>query len=67
MAVRAKLTVKRGQRAQHVVVSAGTEISGSDAIEVNIDVTNASKADVLIMLDTIKQQIHEHGFPQAGA
>lgn len=59
-----KLTIKAGQKAQDVVKAAGSEISGNDAIEVNIDAVEMSKADVLIALDHVKQQIHEHGFPQ---
>lgn len=59
-----KLTFKRGQRAQDVVRTGGSAIAGSDAIEVNIDTTAMSKAEVLQGLDYVKQQIVEHGFPQ---
>lgn len=59
-----KLTWKRGQRAQHVVKAAGSAIAGSDAIEVNIDVTNMTKGQALAGLDYIKQQVFEKGFPQ---
>jgi hypothetical protein len=50
MADQFKLTIKRGQRAQDVVRSAGTAIAGSDAIELNVDATNMSKLDLILML-----------------
>lgn len=59
-----KLTIKRGQRAQDVVRSAGAVIAGSDAIEVNVDMTNMSKLDALLMLRQIAQQLVAKGFPQ---
>lgn len=64
MAVRFKLTIKRGQKAQDVVKSAGTAITGSDAIELNVDVTNMTKLELLQALECLEQQIHEHPFPQ---
>lgn len=62
-----KLTLKRGQRAQHATVAAGSAIAGSDAVELNVDATNMSKGDLIGMLDTLKQQVLERGFPQAAA
>lgn len=59
-----KLTIKRGQKAPDVVKSAGTSISGSDAIEVNIDATNMNKGEAIILLEQVIRQLHEHGFPQ---
>ena len=59
-----KLTIKRGQRAQDVVRSNGTSISGSDAMELNIDTTNMSKLDVVIGLRQLALQIQTKGFPQ---
>ena len=59
-----KLTAKRGGHITDVVRSSGTSIAGSDAVEVNIDVTNASKLDVVMMLKTIIAQILTKGFPQ---
>ncbi|MEA3053557.1 MAG: hypothetical protein QOG72_2460 [Sphingomonadales bacterium] len=59
-----KLTIKRGQRAQDVVVAAGSAISGSDALFVNVDFTVLPKGEALILLDEIKKQIHEHPWPQ---
>jgi hypothetical protein len=59
-----KLSIKRGQKAQDVVRSAGTAIAGSDAIELNIDYTNMSKLDLLVLLGEIKKQLIGKGFPQ---
>lgn len=59
-----KLTWKRGQRAQHVVKAAGSAIAGSDAIELNIDTTNMSKAETIQGLEYLMQQVLEKGFPQ---
>lgn len=59
-----KLTIKRGQRAQDVVRSAGAGIAGSDAMELNVDVTNMSKLDVVLGLRQLALQIQTKGFPQ---
>lgn len=64
MAAQFKLSIKRGQHAQDVVRAAGTSISGSDAIELNIDYTNMSKLDLLVMLGEMRRQIMTKGFPQ---
>lgn len=59
-----KLTWKRGQRTKDVLRGAGAGIAGSDAIEVNIDITNMSKGEVLDGLEHVKAQIIAKGFPQ---
>jgi hypothetical protein len=64
MAAQFKLTLKRGQRAQDVVRSAGTVIAGSDAIELNVDYTNMTKLDLILQLRQMIQQIVNKGFPQ---
>jgi hypothetical protein len=64
MAAQFKLTLKRGQRAQDVVRSAGTAIAGSDAIEINVDYTNMTKLDFLTLLGAIKAQVLTKGWPQ---
>lgn len=65
-AVQAKLSIKRNQKAQDIVVAAGATIAGSDALFVNIDQTAMSKVEVLLALDMVKQKIHEHGWPIDG-
>jgi hypothetical protein len=64
MAAQFKLTIKRGQTAKDVARSSGTAITGSDAIEVNIDATNMSKLDAVLMLRQVIQEIVIKGFPQ---
>jgi hypothetical protein len=59
-----KLTLKRGQQKENVVRSNGTSISGSDAVELNVDATAMSRGELVIMLDELKQQILQKGFPQ---
>lgn len=59
-----KLTIKRGQRAPDVVRSAGSAIGGSDALELNVDVTNMSKLDLIMALRQLALQIQTKGFPQ---
>jgi hypothetical protein len=58
-----KLTIKRAQKAPDIVRAAGSSISGSDAIEVNVDVTNMTKSECSLMLDQVQRYILEHGFP----
>lgn len=45
-----KLTIKRGQAAKDVTQSSGTTISGSDAIELNVDRTNMTQAEFEIAM-----------------
>lgn len=59
-----KLTIKRGQRAMDVVRSAGSAIAGSDAVELNVDVTNMSKLELVLALRQLALQIQTKGFPQ---
>jgi hypothetical protein len=59
-----KLTLKRGQRAQDVVRSAGTGIAGSDAIELNIDYHQHDQARPRADAPQLAQQISNKGFPQ---
>lgn len=61
-----KLTVSRGKVAlKDVAVSAGTAISGSDAMELNIDQTKMSKGDVLVLLDAVRAKIFASPWPLA--
>lgn len=59
-----KLTLVRGADAPAVVKSAGSAIAGSDAVEVNFDVTNMNKGEAVVLLDEIRRHLLEHGFPQ---
>ena len=62
MATQAKFSIKQGQTASDVVKGAGTAISGSDAIEVNIDVTNMTQGDIDAMLQDIRTAILSQPF-----
>lgn len=64
MAAQFKLTIKRGQRAPDIVRSAGTAISGSDAVEINVDYTNMSKLDFIMLLRQVGLQVQSKGWPQ---
>lgn len=59
-----KLTWKRGQSKKDIVRAAGSAIAGSDAIELNVDVTNMNKGEVIQGLEQLIHQIGEKGFPQ---
>lgn len=59
-----KLTWKRGQHKEDIVRANGSAIAGSDAIELNVDMTNMSKGELVTGLETLKQQILQKGFPQ---
>jgi len=58
----AKLTIKQGQHAKDVVVSAGSAIVGSDALELNMDITDMTKGQVQVLLDELNQYIHKSEF-----
>lgn len=59
-----KLSVARGKVAlKDVSVAAGTAIAGSDAMELNIDVTKISKGDALILLKAFEDKIFASKWP----
>ena len=61
-----KLTVSRGKVAlKDVSVSAGTAISGSDAMELNIDQTRMTRGDVLKLIDALRAKIFASPWPLA--
>ncbi len=59
----AKLTIKRGQHVKDVVISAGTAITGSDAMELNIDVTNMTQGDAVMLVEQLEMFVEQHDFP----
>jgi len=59
----AKLTLKRGQHAQDVTAASGSSISGSDAMELNIDATRMTKGDALLMLEQFEYYITQSKWP----
>lgn len=61
-----KLTVVRGKpNLKDVVVGDGTAISGSDAMELNIDQTKISKGDALVMIDALRAKIFAAPWPMS--
>lgn len=54
----AKFTVQLGKvDLKDVAVSAGSAEAQSDTLSVNIDYTNASRGDVILLLDEVQQKI----------
>ena len=60
----AKFTVQRGKvDLKDVVVAAGAAEAQSDTMSLNIDYTNATRGELLIMVDEIKQKIQAGLWP----
>ena len=57
-----KLTIKRGQTSINVTSAAGSTISGSDAIELNMDFTGMTQREACVLLDELKKYIIETNF-----
>lgn len=59
-----KFTIQRGKvKLEDVAVAAGSAEAQSDTLSVNVDYTNMSKGDVLILLDEVKQKIFAGPWP----
>lgn len=56
-----KYSIKLGQRAPQVVLSAGTAIAGSDAMELNIDLTKMTRMQAYDMLCHLTRKIVAEG------
>lgn len=64
MAFTAKLTIQRGKVAlKDVAITAGAAEAQSDTISLNIDQTNMSKGDALMLVDEIRQKIFASPWP----
>ena len=60
----AKFTIQRGKNdLKDVTVAAGSAEAQSDTLSVNVDYTNATKGEFLMMLDEVKQKIHAGPWP----
>lgn len=64
MATQVKLTIKLGQTAAQVTQGAGTTISGSDAMELNIDVDKMNLRQAIVMLEELEKAIIEGLWPR---
>jgi hypothetical protein len=62
MAVR-KYTLGQGKGVKDVVEAAGSVIAGGSAVEVNIDYTKMSQAEVAVAIDQIKARIVQGKWP----
>lgn len=59
-----KLTVQRGKiELKDVVVAAGSAEAQSDTISVNIDHTNLTKGEAMLLLEEINQKIFSMPWP----
>lgn len=66
MAFTAKFTVQRGKiDLKDVAVTSGSSESQSDTMSLNIDVTNLTKGDALVLLEAIHAKIHAGKWPPA--
>lgn len=66
MAFQAKFTGKRGQvELADIAISAGAAETQSDTISLNIDATNISKGEALILIDNIRDAVHAASWPPA--
>lgn len=58
MAFQAKFTARRGKPNRgEVLLTAGSAEAQTDTISLNLDVTNMSRGDALLMVDAIKTAI----------
>lgn len=59
-----KLTIQRGKvDLKDVVVAAGAAEAQSDTISVNIDATNLTRQEIIIMLDEVRQKVFSGLWP----
>jgi hypothetical protein len=64
MAVQFKYTAKReAQSLADVVIAAGAAEAQSDTISLNMDITDMSKGEALVLIDKIREQVHASIFP----
>lgn len=64
MAFTAKLTVARGKvELRDVVLAAGAAEAQSDTISLNIDQTNLTKGEALMLVDALRQKIFASPWP----
>lgn len=60
-----KFTIKRGQTKKDVTLAAGTTISGSDAIELNVDCTNMTRMEFQAALEEVTIAAIDAKYPAA--
>lgn len=66
MAFTAKFTIQRGKNGiENVAIGAGSAESQSDTLSINLDVTNVSKGEALMMIEKARDAIHAAPWPPA--
>lgn len=66
MAFTAKFTAQRGKvQLKDIAITAGSAEAQSDTISLNIDATNISKGEALILIDNIRDAVHAAKWPPA--
>jgi len=64
MAAQYRYTLARGQNGlANVAVAAGTAEAQSDTVSINIDVTNMTRGDALVLVEAVKQKILASPWP----
>lgn len=64
MAFTAKFTVQRGKvDLKDVTIGAGSGEAQSDTISLNVDVTNLSKGETLILIEELAQKVYASPWP----
>ena len=64
MAFQAKFTGQRGETGiEDIAVAAGAAEAQSDTISINIDATNISKGEALMLIDKIRDAVHAAPWP----
>jgi hypothetical protein len=66
MAWTAKWTIKRGKpRVEEVALAAGSSEAQSDTLSINLDITNMTKGEALLLIDSARQKIFASPWPPA--
>lgn len=66
MAFTAKFTGKHGQvEISQIAITAGAAEAQSDTVSINMDITDMSKGEALMLIDKIRDRIHAADFPPA--
>lgn len=58
-----KLTINRGQTSQDATQGASAGVGSSDAIAIEIDVTNMTQREAVVLIDELKKRVLDSAFP----
>lgn len=66
MAFQKKFTIKRGKpRIEEVAITNGSVEAQSDTISLNIDQTNMTKGECLLLIASLRDRVHATDWPPA--